>query len=403
MKKTIIILFSLVFLSCKGQTINNSSTQKHPANSLKITSTIMDTIYKQQFNQIVLNLVRVSNDPKITWEAILINKKGQKVILHSESVEKNMGWKSHEEVGESPIDLYNISGSYLDGNNLYMIYNRFGSVVLVKYHFTEGKNFEKEEKLIDYYLVSGGFGKMINEAQFGKISNELYFNLLVGQDGKGIRQNLYKINLISFDVKKIKFDENPKPVKVIRISNFGKIRYEETEITISNYNKLSPEEKEKNKFIAPTDEQIREFNTLKEYLNDSFYYKEMSIDKRTYEEEKQYLEDIYIEDYPLFAAQENDNDFSGIDFANMEKAEFLPIDKNKIKKAENYLKEVLAISIKKGKINKIKLIDYIYQSKEEYNIFFFYKEDQETKIIRYNNYKNEWLIGRYVEEGIKIE
>lgn len=401
MRTIVLILLSLQLLNCKGQSSNSANTDSIH-DKLTRPSDVMDTIYEQQHGKIILRFIRNSNDNNIEWKLILTNKNGRELTLHSEHIEKNSGWRYQESVGESPIDLYNIASSYLDEKNLYIIYNRFGEVFIIKYFSFEEEKFEEEKKIIQGYLVSGGFGNMVNRATLKRINNNLYFNLLTGQTGTGTRQSLYKLDLSAFTLKQIKFDEKPKPIKAICISDSGKKWYEQEKRNIEAYNKLSTEEKNKRKSTAPTEREINKLNFLKQYLQKPFYFKEMSTDKDKYEKEETDIKNNGLGWYPLFSARSDDN--NNINFQNIGNKEFLPIDNNKINKAEEYLKEAIAPYLTKESLNKIKIIDYIYQSAEGYNIFFFYRDNSsEIKIIRYNNYNNEWLVGDYQEEEIKVD
>ena len=125
----------------------------------------------------------------------------------------------------------------------------------------------------------------------------------------------------------------------------------------------------------------------------------MSVDKTKYEDENTFLSDNDLEWYPMFSLEksnvENNSGVPGI-------YEFLPLDENKIKKAEEYLSKLLT-EIENSKYKKkLQILGNIYQSNRDYTIFFFYKETPLiTKIIRFQNFENEWIIGNYIEEEIK--
>ena len=349
------------------------------------TISATDTIYQQQHNQISLRFTRTSTNTGIEWKTILTNRDGKELTLHSDSIEKNLVWEHYESVGESPIDLYNISGSHLDGKNLYIIYNRFGQVFITTYIFLEGEKFEKEEKIIQNSSSSGSFGNMSNQAQFRKIYGNIYFSLYTGHSFTGTRTNIFRLNPITYNIKQIYFKENPVPVKVISVDNFGKIEYEQTKRKIEYYENLSASEKTKNKSIAPTENEIKRLNTIEQYLEKPFYFKVMDINEEKYKEENTNLQNTGITDYPLFGKIEDSH----------------KIDEAKIKYAEQYIKEVLAV-YKEKDANKIQLLDFIYDSGQKNIIYFFYqKNTKEVKIIRYDNYKNEWLLRDYQEEEVQ--
>lgn len=318
-------------------------------------------------------------------ETILTNGDGKKLTLHSDSIEKNLAWQHYESVGESPIDLYNIAGSYSDGKNLYVIYNRFGQVFIVKYTLEEAEKFKKEEKTLLRFSASGSFGHMVNQARFIKIRNDVYFSLYTGQSFMGTQTNIFRLNPIAYSIKKINFKEKSIPIKVISVDNFGKIEYEQTKRKIEYYENLSASEKIKKKSIAPTENEIKHLNIIKEYLEKPFYFKLMDINEEKYKEENTYLRNAGMTDYRLFGVSED----------------LHKIDEAKIKHAEKYIKEALTVCKEKD-VNSIKLLDFIYDPGQENMIYFFYqKNTKKVEIIRYNNYNNEWLIGDYQEEEIQ--
>ena len=352
------------------------------------TASKMDTIYKQKLNELILTFVRTSDDSKVEWKTILKNKSGKEIILHSDSLVKDMGWKYKESVSESPINLYNISSSYLENSNLYIIYNRFGEISLNKFTFLVGDKFDKEEKILDKYLVSGGFGNMVNQCEIKEISGDLYFTLSTGQTGTGAKDDFYKFNLLDFIPKSISFSNYSKKIKTFRISEFGKKKYEQYKSVIDNYNRMSPQEKKSN--VAPTKDEIDANNFTAKYLNNAFNYLYIKD-----ENELKKLEEITdIENYPLFLKVYGDKGYSD---------EVRIIDENKIRNAEQYIKEAIIISGNYQKGEQITLLDYIYDSGQKNRIYFFYRHKLGVNIIIFDNYDSEWLLGNYKEQDIKQE
>lgn len=89
----------------------------------------------------------------------------------------------------------------------------------------------------------------------------------------------------------------------------------------------------------------------------------------------------------------------------------LDLDKN-IEKVSTEIKNILIDNKLLDKINNFKYLGNIdvsdFKDDERYKIratgmtYFFYQDNNlMKKIIRYNNYENEWLIGNYTEEEIK--
>ena len=133
--KKIIYLTAIIFAfaSFKG---NELMSQKSNINQ-KLKNKTMEIIYEQQHGNLHITFHRNNTADKIEWKTLVTNKKGDTILLHTDSSEKNIAWKHQETIGESPTSLYNISGSYLDENSLYIIYNRFGELFISKYTFTE--------------------------------------------------------------------------------------------------------------------------------------------------------------------------------------------------------------------------------------------------------------------------
>lgn len=362
---------------------------------------IMDTIYTQHHGKNILIFVRESDNEKVKWKAILRNAENNELVLLSDSIKKNMAWKHHEHVGESPIDLFNITGSYIDGNSLYILYNQFGNIYITKYIINQGDNFKEEKIIIDEYMVSGGFGKMINKAIIKKIKHNLFINLLVGQDGIGVKQNLYKLELERFNIKKLHFQENTKKIKVLYVTEVGKRKYRQKNDHINRYTNLTSKERQIENYRKPTEEEIEEVEILKHYIDIPFFYKQVSTSPEKEQEEMAEIHNLGLDWYKLFSKEEDSNLFS---FGN-KNADFCPIDEKKVANADQFLRKLnTEFGFLNSESQNLTIIDYIYQNSSEFMIFFFYTDKfNNEKIIRYDNYKNEWLIGDYSEEEIKQE
>lgn len=364
MKKILVIIISIIiFSSCKSQ--------KNESNSIKKTN-IMDTIYSQQHNQLNLIFLRELDGKKIQWRGILKNKNGKELLLYSDSIEKNSAWDYQEKIGESPVNLYNISGSYLDENSLYVVYNKFGKVFIIKYTFTEGNNFVTQEKQIAEYLVSGGFGNMINKAQLIKINNDIYLILDAFQSGSRRNSKIFKINQNSLKkIKTINFLEDSDIIKVCSVDNFGKNYFQQIEDKIKNYNKVKDARNEK---LKPSDEEYIFYKQFEDKINKKYFFIKKS--------------DIENNELPF-----------GVNKHILFLSDDMALDNLEIEKANQYIKEVL--SFNNSTNNEIQTKGYIYVNSQEKYIAFFYKENNSINIIRYNIYESEWQIGNYKEEEIK--
>ena len=400
MKKILISIFAFLSLvSCEGKnkTVKNEPSQviNLPVNNTLTKENIknMDTIYKQDHKELTIVSTRTADSTKIEWKTILIDKDNDKLLLDSFRLDRSLGWKKIEQdYGYTQYGQYTISTSYLDDNNLYIIYQKSGKIFTTKYTFDKKGKFHRVDKHIQNHFQTPSFSKNEVISTVKRFEKSLYINLLYKASRLGKEQALYKIDLNAFSVKKIKFSEAHKIIKVYALSKFGKLDYSQNKRKIEAYNKMSSNEKKENKSSAPTAAEIEYINTLKKYLNESFYYEEMSSNKDIYYKENLHFENLGLESYVLFSSNSNNA------------TEVLPLDRNKILNAEDYLKEVLNIyEIKEPKIS-VNYLGYIYQSQPDFIIFFFYQSDSlGTKITRYDNYKNEWIIGSYVEEEIILE
>ncbi len=345
----------------------------------------MDTIYYKEYDNVKISFLRTENTTTVNWETLLTNKSGENITLFTDKVEKNMLWKSQEEKGESPIRLYNISGFFFDGDNLYLVYNRFGFVTLIKYTFTNNNKFTKEEKPLLSYLVSGGFGDMINNVQFKKINGDLYFLLITGQSFTGSTSNLYKSNLVDLNLKKIEFDEKVRIVKAISLSESGRLGFEQTEGKIKYYNSLNNSKKDENKLIAPTDKELKEYKIVQEYIKLPFYFKEISSQKDKYEIEETELDNLGLAKFSLFTDESR------------------KIEELKIKDAIKYINQATNLLKTDKPSNMMNLLDYFHDSIKENKLYFFCQDGFKIKIIRYDNFYNQFVIGDYKEEIVKLE
>ena len=211
MKLVVILLHCFFFLTAAScQTGNKATTNKQNIKN-------METIYESKSADFTIKFQRLSDTLSTTWETIFTNKNGEELILEKDFVEKDSAWLHQETVNESSVDLYNITTSIVDDNFIYIVYNRFGEVYVVKYDWQKKEKINKEKKVIQKYLASGGFGLMKNDGELKKINNILYLYLHVGQSFSGVKSGLYIINTHNFAIAKINFNEEISPIKTTKI------------------------------------------------------------------------------------------------------------------------------------------------------------------------------------------
>jgi hypothetical protein len=382
------ILLSLYFFisSCNGQKLNDNKITTPVTSNKKAIPQLkkMDTIYKQQHDALVLSLVMDSTSSVVTWKTILSSAMGNEIVLDTSTIEKSAAWKAQENVGESPVGLYNIASSYLKGEHLYIIYNRFGEVFVKKYTLLENDKFSVQNKEITEYLTSGGFGSMVNTAQFKKVNDDLYFLITAGQSFTGSKTNLYKINTTLFTIKKIKFAESIQRIKTFTISESAKLTHNQIKTKVDYYNGLTTSQKKENELLAPTTKELKDFEVLKEYVNSTnpYHLKTMSSQQDLYEQQETDLSNLGFSNFPLFTDDEKN------------------IKNDDLNKFVGYVTELFKKEDTKKEIRNVKMLNYIFSKEQDNKIYFFFENQAVMEIIRYDNYTSEWLISRYAEKEI---
>lgn len=384
MKVNVIIIFNFFFLfaSCQNKPGKFTQLQKHSN---------MDIIYEQRLTNLTLRFLREMDSTKCRWKTTITNKSGKELLIETDSLEKSFAWLHQEAVGESPVNLYNITTAIHNDDDLYIVYNRFGEVVLVKYTFTDGKSFSKKRKIIKGYMASGGFGSMINFGEFKTIEKDIYLYILVGQSFSGAYPHLYKIDHSLFTVHEIQFDDNIPPIKTVTVSEFSKGWMVQEERQIEEWNKMTPKERERNQYMEVPEEEKQKIARLKERLQEKFSYYKLSADEEKRRDEETDISNEGLDNYQIF---KNDHSFNN---------------------APTYIKEVLEVNNQKKITEGIKVLGYI-QGKimegpirsdlDDHTIYFFYQEESRSlgkiKIIRYDNHPMvcTWFIGDYEEKEL---
>jgi hypothetical protein len=371
----------LIFFTASCQTGSKISTTKKQVR--------MEVIYEHQLNNCIIKFEREDTPLSCTWKAIAVTNTNKELILQTDSIEKDTGWLHQETVGESPVDLYNIAAASSEGNEVLIVYNRFGHVYLAKYDLTGQANLTKETKKIKNYLASGGFGAMKNYGEFKKIDNALYLYLHTGQSFSGVHSELYRVTVSPLAIVNINFGKNAQVLKTVQIKASSKIWMQQTEKNIGEWDQMTPEEKKRNKENEISKEDRANLATLKENLNKDFTIFQLGTDESLLRDEETRLSNIGFETHPLF----NDSLSLG--------------------KAGIYLQDVLQNDTKNMSKSKITLLGYlkgkvyneaVKNGLDDYMIYFFYRDQDsgDIKIIRYNHHPliGYWHIGNYKEEKI---
>ena len=385
MKLVVILLHCFFFLTAAScQTGNKATTNKQNIKN-------METIYESKSADFTIKFQRLSDTLSTTWETIFTNKNGEELILEKDFVEKDSAWLHQETVNESPVDLYNITTSIVDDNFIYIVYNRFGEVYVVKYDWQKKEKINKEKKVIQKYLASGGFGLMKNDGELKKINNILYLYLHVGQSFSGVKSGLYIINTPNFAIAKINFNEEISPIKTTKIKQSAMQWMEQTESSIKEWEKMTAKEKEQNKDAKISDEELNNLKTLKKHSAEEFSYFHLPSDIDKCRDEETRLFNIGFETYSLFSTNTDFNNGSKYIQAVLVENKTVALNTNII--VVNYIKgKVYETGIKNGLDDDM--------------IYFFYKDNPlgDVKIIRYNNHPmiGYWYIGNYKEASIAL-
>ena len=351
----LILIFCLIF-SCKGQEVKTAKNN-------------MDTIYEKQYKDFSILFVKNSTSENVSWQTIYKNSSNSEVAIFSDQAGKNIGWKFQEEIGESPAQLYTVAGSFFDDKNklLYVIYNRFGEVVVHQYGMQKNTFVKENEQVLAKYLMSGGFGNVISKSDFIKINEKIYFILSVGQSGVKNPTRMYSFvsgNLKS--LQKIQFENPQKIIKASYINDFGKSFYEQEK-----------EDTNQNKEI---------FNLIKNNITKDVFFVEMPLNKEKYDLKSSELHDFGIVGYDLFV-KINPSGNNELQSEN-------------IKKHTYYIQDALYGKDKSLKSNMHSL-DYLYDNGQENMLYFFVEENKVLEIVRCNNYSNEWLFGKNTSTSVK--
>jgi len=390
----VILILLISMLSCNGKT-NEIKGQRVNEINLHPNKTIvkeniqnMDTIYKQQHERLTLISTVVADSLKIAWKTVLIDGDNDKIVLDTFVLDKAPQWKGlQQNHGYTQMGQYTIATSFLNKNILYIVYQNAGKIILSQYSFNGDGNFDRKDIHFQNHFQTPYVSKNEIETTTLSLQNYVYLNIMYKVSNLKKEQSLYVIDLNTFSIKKIKFNEKYKIIKLFALSDHAKLEYSQYQNKIARYNQLTVQQKAENSSDAPTEKEVTFVDTVKDYLDLPYYYQEMNMDKEVYDKEKQYYENLGMRPYLLFSEDSSSA------------TEVLPLDQSRIRNAEKYLKEVLAINNTKVMSASVKYLGYINQTQPDFMIFFFYKKaDSSIKIARYSNFNNEWFLGSHVQE-----
>jgi hypothetical protein len=328
-----------------------------------------ETIHTQKYGNLTLSLRRTQTGKMYTWYTALTNNNKQ-LILDSDLIE-------HED------KFYNIIYSYLNDKDLYIFYDKFGSVMMIHYHFTAGYTFDKKVTPISQYLCGPGLGDQSNNFRYVKLNSKIYFHLSAGQHFSNKQENFYTLDLTSSRLKKIIFDDKYKVVVAVYMRSkhyFDNIAYQL--LTKEELEQTLKEREEANKFIEKP-----------------YYLYEISPYKEQQEKELEEILSVWsLEKYPTFEKTGEEMEEKGLD-GQWNRDLSKPKER---KRAEKFIREILGFAGNKM-AGKYKMKNFLYEGYSNYpeyvEMYYFFCTDEhnQVQIIRYDMYENLWYIGSFEE------
>ena len=186
-------------------------------NMFSQTKTDIDTIYKQDFEDFTLRLVRDdSNTEKAEFRTLYIDKKsGQATKIFISTYKKDSNWATSKYLGEGAYHTYNIiKGFHLD-NKLLVFYSCWGVVTAVSFDLT---TMTHKTYYIGLYPHTGAFAYLSHSIETKEYKGIFYFHIQAGQQYGG------KANILGyFDPKTNEmYNYIPRDTLGIKVSDIDK-------------------------------------------------------------------------------------------------------------------------------------------------------------------------------------
>ena len=148
------------------------------------TKTDIDTIYKQDFKDFSLQLVRDdSGEKQAEFRTLFINKKtGISTKIFASTYKKDSNWATSKYLGEGAYHTYNIiKGFHLD-NKLLVFYSCWGVVTAVSFDLT---TMTHKTYYIGLYPHTGAFAYLSHSMETKEYKGIFYFHIQAGQQYGG--------------------------------------------------------------------------------------------------------------------------------------------------------------------------------------------------------------------------
>ena len=177
----------------------------------------IDTIYKQDFKDFSLQLVRDdSGEKQAEFRTLFINKKtGISTKIFISTYKKDSNWATSKYLGEGVYYTYNIIKGFHLENKLLVFYSCWGIVTAVSFDLT---TMTHKTYYIGFYPHTGAFAYLSHSIEAKEFRNIFYFHIEAGQQYGG------KANILGcFDPKTNEmYDYIPHDTLGIKVSDIDK-------------------------------------------------------------------------------------------------------------------------------------------------------------------------------------
>ena len=153
-------------------------------NMFSQTKTSIDTIYKQDFEDFSLQLVRDdSGEKQAEFRTLYIDKKsGEATKIFISTYKKDSNWTTSKYLGEGAYHTYNIIKGFHLENKLLVFYSCWGVVTAVSFDLT---TMTHKTYYIGLYPHTGAFAYLSHSMETKEYKGIFYFHIQAGQQYGG--------------------------------------------------------------------------------------------------------------------------------------------------------------------------------------------------------------------------
>ena len=153
-------------------------------NMFSQTKTSIDTIYKQDFEDFTLQLVRDdSGEKQAEFRTLYIDKKsGEATKIFISTYKKDSNWTTSKYLGEGAYHTYNIIKGFQLENKLLAFYSCWGVVTAVSFDLT---TMTHKNYYIGLYPHTGAFAYLSHSMETKEYKGIFYFHIQAGQQYGG--------------------------------------------------------------------------------------------------------------------------------------------------------------------------------------------------------------------------